>query len=55
MDNKDHDLLIEINERTKSNGTLISNHLRHHFAFNMVMMASMLGLITAMILLILNR
>ncbi len=55
MNDKDHDLLIEVNERGKVVKTLLCNHLRHHFAFNMVMLVSILGLVTSVILLILAK
>ena len=55
MNDKDHDLLIEVNERGKDVKTLLCNHLKHHFAFNMVMMASILGLVASVFMLLLNR
>jgi len=55
MDSKDHDLLIEVNERTKTVKTILCNHLKHHFAFNMVLLASMFTLAASVLLLILGK
>ncbi len=51
----DHDLLIEVNERTKSLKTILCNHLKHHFVINMVLLTAMLGLVASVILLILGK
>jgi len=55
MDSKDHDMLIEVNERGKTMMTILTNHLRHHFAFNMVLLAAMFTLAASVLLLILGK
>ena len=52
MNDKDHDLLIEVNERGKTIMTILTNHLRHHFAFNMVLLTAVLTLAASIVLLL---
>ncbi len=47
----DHDLLIRIDERIKKIDTCLSNHLRHHWAITLVLLVSILGLVTKILLL----
>lgn len=41
----DHDLLIRIDERVQKIDKCLSNHLRHHWAITMALLAAVLGLI----------
>ena len=41
----DHDLLMRIDERLKAIEKSLSNHLKHHWAITMALLAAVLGLI----------
>jgi len=53
MEKTDHDLLIEVNERTKSMKIILCNHLAHHFKANIVLTGAMLSLIATLVVLLL--
>jgi len=50
----DHDLLIRIDERTKNFETQMTNHLRHHFRYNILAWTVALGAIVSLILIIMR-
>ncbi len=51
----DHDLLIELNERVKTVKTILCNHLKHHFAINMILLTSTLSLAAAILVLVIKK
>ncbi len=55
MNDIDHDLLIKVDERTQSIKTLLCNHLRHHFALNIVLLGTTLSALVSMLILILKK
>ena len=55
MECSDHDLLIEVNERTRSIKTILCNHLKHHFTINIIILAAALSAFVSMLLLIVKK
>ncbi|KKN77442.1 hypothetical protein LCGC14_0360010 [marine sediment metagenome] len=47
----DHDLLIRIDERTMKIDTCLSNHLKHHWAITLALLATVLGLVAKILFL----
>lgn len=46
----DHDLLIRLGEKMDSMSLLLSNHLHHHFLYNMALFTAFLSVIGGLVL-----
>lgn len=46
----DRDLLIELSTKVELIHTLLTNHLEHHFAYNMALLGALLSLVVGVIL-----
>jgi len=50
LERTDHDLLIELSTKMDLMHTLLTNHLEHHFAYNMALLGALLSLAAGVIL-----
>lgn len=51
----DHEILIRLSERVELIYQLLTNHLEHHFWFNITLLAAVIGLSAALITILLKR
>ncbi len=51
----DREILIQLVEKVDLIYELLSNHLYHHFIFNMALVAAILGLISSLVILLVKK
>jgi len=51
---EDHDLLITLSAKVDYLTTMISNHLKHHFAMNVALMVATISTLTSLIIVLIR-
>ncbi len=46
----DHDMLIKLCEQVAQNNQLLTNHLHHHFIYNITLLGGFVSTVTAFVL-----